>query len=273
MPDVNQIRSLLGDHDFRTRIVRTLISSTVALFGVFGDTASPLLKLAGTGTLAILGDSYGILTAAHVWNEVLISSKKVGITLTDNITHRFLMETAAIQTTTLPVPDCWSERGPDLAFLRLPAELVGRIQAYQVFEDVNKPSKTLGVEALECWVVMGTPNELGSFTNTHATVVIVGTLLAPPKELSENYDYYEFEMNTTSPGMPKDYGGYSGGGLWRVMVFYSPVTGEVDWANRLKGVTFWQHPIVNDLRVLRAHGPESILALIETLRESAVRLK
>jgi len=60
--------------------------------------------------------------------------------------------------------------------------------------------------------------------------------------------------------MPKDFGGFSGGGLWRVLVYCSPKTGKVDWASRLWGVVFWQFPIANDHRIIRAHGPKSILS-------------
>ncbi len=163
----------------------------------------------------------------------------------------------------------WNEWGPDIAFLRIPSEFVGGITAFQVFEDLKKPPKLLGVESLECWVAMGTPEELGTFTPTHAEVQINGDFVDPRSQSHGEHDYYDFEVDTQREGMPKSFGGFSGGGLWRVLVYYSPLTGKVDWAQRLKGVSFWQSPIVEGRRMIRCHGPASILALVEKATTTA----
>jgi len=65
--------------------------------------------------------------------------------------------------------------------------------------------------------------------------------------------------------MPKSFGGFSRGGLWRVLVYRSPVTGNVDWAQRLKGVIFRQFPIVDGRRIIRCHSSKSILGLVEKI--------
>ena len=49
-----------------------------------------------------------------------------------------------------------------------------------------------------------------------------------------------------------------------MLVYSSPATGNIDWAQRLKGVVFWQFPIVNGNRVIRSHGLKSILAMFPT---------
>jgi len=205
---------LRGSGDLRRRIVRNLGSSTVALFAVFDSHGSDLLKLAGTGTLAVVGDSYGILTAAHVWEGVLKSAVKLGITLTDNINHKCLLDVSTVVPTIMrDSASEWNERGPDIAFLRIPSEFVGGITAFQVFEDLKKPPKPLGVESVECWVAMGTPEELGTFTQTHAAVQISGDFVDPQSQRRGEHDYYDFEVNTERVGMPKSFGGFSGGGL------------------------------------------------------------
>jgi DUF438 domain-containing protein len=48
-----------------------------------------------------------------------------------------------------------------------------------------------------------------------------------------------------------------------VLVYQSPLTGKVDWAQRLKGVIFWQSPLVEGRRMIRCHGPNSILSLVQ----------
>jgi hypothetical protein len=268
MYTLHEIRSMLGSsEELRQKIVRSLGSSTVALFALFDNDGKESLESAGTGTLVTVGDSYYILTAAHVWEERLKSAVKVGITLTDNRDHKNLTEVYAIVPAILKPDDSkWNKWGPDLAMLRIPPARVGGIKACQVFEYLNAPPKHLNVDCLECWVAMGTPKELGSFTQNHAEVQISGRFLILPAALKYHhrgaYDYYDFQMDTTSPGMPKSFGGFSGGGLWRVMVYFSRETGKVDWAQRLKGVTFYEFPIKNGYRVLRSHGPESITTVV-----------
>src|SRR5438477_2056323 len=97
----NEIASMLrGSEELRQKIVRNLGSSTVALFAVFNDKGKNRLELAGSGTLACIGNSHYILTAAHVWEEVLRSAVKLGITLTDNINHRTLIDVNTVVPTT-----------------------------------------------------------------------------------------------------------------------------------------------------------------------------
>lgn len=265
MPTLDEIERLLlsVDSDLRQRILRSLGSYTVALFAIFYVNGGERLKFIGTGTLAVARKQHGILTAAHVW-ERLKSVAKVGITMTDNIDHRFPIDVSTIVPTTLSSP-AWDEKGPDVAFLRIPDVLVGQIEAYHVFEDLEKPPKKLGAEALECWMAVGAPGELGTLTETHASLAINGSLVMNPQYLSGDPDYYEFEVDTWGPGIPKSYGGFSGGGLWRVPVYLSPSTGDVDWALRLKGVMFWQFAQKGDRRVIRCHGPETITSLLNLL--------
>jgi hypothetical protein len=266
MHTLKEIEAMLrGTGELRQNIVRNLGSSTVALFAVSDAGGVDLLKLAGTGSLVTFGDSYYILTAAHVWQEVIKDAAKMGITLTDGINHSFLMDVGEIVPTIIgPGGSTWNEWGPDLALLKIPSARVGAIKAFQVFEYPKAPPKHLNVECLESWVAMGTPAELGKFTQNHADVQISGDFVEPQDRLHGEYDYFDFDVDTTRAGMPKDFGGFSGGGLWRVLVYWSPETGKIDWAQRLKGVIYWQFPLINHRRVIRAHGPRSIAAIAGT---------
>ena len=263
MYELSEIESMLrGSGELRQNIVRNLGSSTVALFAVFGDLGKEQIKLAGSGSLIFIGNSYYILTAAHVW-KYITTAAKLGITLTDNINHRHLIDVAALVPTTCDsAASGWNEWGPDLALLRIPHEHVGGIMAFMVFEDVKAAPKPLHVECLEGWVVVGTPGDLGTFTQSHAEVQIVGRFVDPQLHYRGEYDYYDFEMDSSSADLPKSWGGLSGGGLWRVMVYWSRESGKIDWAKRLKGVAFWEFPIKSGYRVVRAHGPKSIATVV-----------
>jgi hypothetical protein len=208
-----------------------------------------------------VGESYCILTAAHVWEKKLKSALKLGITLTDNINHNRSIDICTIVPTLAKPGDDWNEWGPDLALLRIPREFVGGIKAYQVFEDPTGAGRLLNAASLEVWAIMGAPEELGTFTQNHASVQISGSFVVPQYRRRGEHDYYDFKMDTSAENVPKtSFGGFSGGGLWRILIYRSPETGKIDWLQRLKGVAFYEFQ-PQDPRI-RCHGPKSITALI-----------
>ena len=262
MSDLKEIEAqLLSTGDLRQNIVRNLGSSSVAMLALYENG----VKFVGSGSLVFVGDSHYILTAAHVW-DALQSAPVLGITVTDNINHKFQIPVPAIVSTTLqPDKFDWSEWGPDLSLLRIPPEQVGGVKAFQVFEHIMAPPKPLNVECLEVWVVVGAPGELGKFTPTHADLQISGRFVGPDPVAHGEYDYFDFEMDSSAPDMPKSWGGMSGGGLWRVLVYHSPETGKIDWAQRLWGVVFWQFPLKGGYRIVRSHGHQSVTAIAKSV--------
>ena len=266
MCDPSELETTLrGSEELRQRIIRDIGSSTVALFAVFASKEGDRLELAGTGTLVVLGASYYILTAAHVWEEVLKSAAKLGITLTDNINHRYLMDVKTIVPHALARPQNWGEWGPDLVLLRIPSEYVGGIKAFQFFYDLTVNGSTaLGVDHVETRVLMGTPKVRGKFTQTHADVEINGLFVNSdaPCETRGDFDYFDLEIDRSIPGLPENFGGVSGGGLWKVSVYCSCSTGRIDWVRTLEGVAFYDLVIESGRRIIRCHGPKSIVAII-----------
>jgi hypothetical protein len=262
MSNLKEIESqLLGTGDLRQNIVRSLGSSSVAMLALYDNG----VKFVGSGSLVFVNNSHFILTAAHVW-DALQSAPVLGITVTDNINHKFQIPIPTIVSTTLQPENLdWNEWGPDLALLRIPPEQVGGIKAFQVFEHIMAPRKVLNVETLEVWVAVGAPGEFGKFTPTHADLQISGRFVGPSPVTNGQYDYFDFELDSSAPDMPKSWGGMSGGGLWRVLVYYSPETGKIDWTQRLWGVIFWQFPLKNGYRIVRSHGYQSITAIAKSV--------
>jgi len=254
--------AIRADTDLRERIVRSIGSSSVALIALVDDRASHRLELAGSGTLVVVNGVYYILTAAHVWEEVLKSALRLGITMTDNIDHKSWIDINAIIPTVCKQDGSkWTEWGPDLALLRVPPEYVGGIEAFHVFEDVATPGKPMNVACLESWVLTGAPKELGTFSALRAELQISGTFVSPRYHRRGEHDYFDVLMDTKAPDTPKSFGGVSGGGLWRIMAYISPTTGKIDWSQRLKGMAFYEFPQKDGARVLRCHGPSSLSAV------------
>src|SRR5713101_7787908 len=127
--------ALRGSEELLLQIVRDVGRFTVALFPVYdhsagGDRVSP----PATGTLVSVKKAPYILTAAHVW-ETLKSASKVGITLIEGMTHRFLIDTKTIEATVIARAEAWNQWGPDMALLRVPPEFVSEISAHRTFYD------------------------------------------------------------------------------------------------------------------------------------------
>jgi hypothetical protein len=74
------------------------------------------------------------------------------------------------------------------------------------------------------------------------------------------YDYFDVGVDTSDPGMPKTFGGVSGGGLWKVRAYCSCSAGRIDWVRSLEGVAFYELDADNDRRIIRCHGLKSVLA-------------
>ncbi len=257
------LTALRGSDELKLRIIRDIGRFTVALFAAFDSEKGGRLELAGTGTLLTVGGSHYILTAAHVWEEVLKSAAKVGITLTEDINHGFFMDASTIVPCGPPKPATWNEWGPDIAFLRIPSEYLGSIKAHRDYFNPTVGGRTARtVNNAEVRLLMSTPAAFGIFAQNQADVQVGGCFVnhATRCEIRCDFDYFDFEVDASFPDTPESYGGVSGGGLWTVLIHCSCSTGEVDWDQTLEGVAFYQLPIEKGRRAIRCHGPKSILA-------------
>jgi hypothetical protein len=154
--------------------------------------------------------------------------------------------------------------------LRIPAERVGTIEAYRSFWN---PARRVDIhaEAIEVLVLMGTPAELGTIADVHADLQITGMYLGPEKlQHMGGFDYLDYEIEH-KVGLPRHFGGVSGGGVWRVWVFCSPESGEIDWKMSFHGVAFYQLDIGNDPTTVRCHGPQSVQAMLRALEPAPDR--
>jgi len=280
MPEIEEIGRILRDpaSGLLERIVRDIGLYTVGLLRVSRTREGERLDLCGTGTLvSVAGDRY-IKTAAHVWEKLLKSDAptSVGVTLKEYVDHKSLIDRAVIVAIGPPKPAKWNEWGPDLVFLRVPPEHVGAIEVHKVFLNLMQ-KRTVGFEAMsiDLRVLMGTPYELADCTDTHASLQINGMFCAPdsapfspiqaPESVRREFDYIDLDMELALPGVPQKFGGVSGGGLWRVWVYSSPSTGEIEWLKYLEGVAFHESDLVDGHRVIRCHGPQSIGTALRSL--------
>jgi hypothetical protein len=249
------------------QIVRATGMYTVALFAQSNSEAGDVLRLAGTGTLVAVGEEHYILTAHHVWDRVLRGANNVGISLREGDDHRYFMSIKTIVPFSLSKPNEWNEWGPDVVFLRIPPAHVGDIKAFRVFYRLPEPENpTVLVDAIETRLLMGTPHDLGTFTQTHASVQILGLTVGQPTcHERGGLDYVDVEARPAAQFRVTSFGGFSGGGLWVVDIFANPKTGKIDSVAKLEGMAFWEFNVANGQGTIRCHGRNSIEAAMAVI--------
>ena len=222
-------------------------------------------QLRGSGTLIAIGTRRGILTADHVYRSI---EKDPLIGLWQPYwregrgPQQMLIEPAYLRAYALP-------RGqrnvdpPDICFLALPPSEVARIEARGgVFHDLQKRARFASMSTFDigegAWYLAGAAEE-----DTTDRV-----------PLPKGFEVFKDFLGVIEWGMPRahrmwresdfitipmplrNYGGYSGGGLWQVKLKLDAGTGQlVPVEYILAGVAFRQS---RPPRVVRCNGPKTI---------------
>jgi hypothetical protein len=237
------------------------------LFSVSKTARGDVLKLAGSGTLFAKVDAHYILTAAHVWHEMLKHADHVGVTLREVYDHTCLLQVDSIVAYEPEHPASWTAWGPDIVLLRIPEVRVGEIKAFKVFYEMDAALKGLVThDRNETYVLIGTPIALGSYTQNHASVQLLAMWVGTPKlHIHEGWDYFDVKAALHPPSETSTFGGVSGGGLWRVQIYNPPGTERIDAAVVLEGVAFYELGTTKGEGMIRCHGVESIRKALAAL--------
>jgi hypothetical protein len=222
----------------------------------------------GSGTLIKFGTIVGVLTCAHVL-EALLKEDEVGILC-------FPVRATQIQRLVLPMATTdsiaigsapWGESGPDLAFLRLPATIVGDIERLATIAngDFHRRNIAAGepTSTRKFCAVSGVVDEMTKLPIV--TPIVDGIVATTPFEGMINAGHLfvdddsvdRFRLQPVAGDgvlLPKSYKGTSGGGLWKVFL------GQDDFSIfqvRLIGVAYWEKPIGDELHII-GHGQVSI---------------
>lgn len=233
----------------------------------------PWLQQIGSGTFVATPNGYGILTANHVAEE-LEKGDRLGVMLgPEGKAHNFsfsFMELVVVKSGVAKI----EEFGPDLAFIKIPPNRTGTVKMYKSFYNLE----TFRSEAVKpnldwhegLWVLCGTPNsestseqlKIGDFRQVE-TFYSYCWFSAPERYFERNnLDYFDVRASDHEKSDPTiDFGGSSGGGLWRVIIRKMNNDWVVD-KYILTGVIFYQSEIEENHRFLRSHGPLSIYSFL-----------
>lgn len=252
--------------DEQERIGRNVGHFSVGLFGVNESNQYRNVHLVGSGTLVSLNKAHYILTAAHVWSGGLHEFQSTGLTLKEDVDHCFPIPNGAIEACEMPETK-FDEWGPDIALLRIPEAMVGSIEAYRVFYNLDKEHNRIENGYLGARILVGTPGVLAKGVGEVQVVEMRGMYLSVDSKFYDHdeSDLIDFEMDTTLPQAIKDFRGVSGGGLWDVQI--SPTgNGKFDSTETLVGVAFRQLGLKKNVQTVRCHGPKTIGAIIESTK-------
>lgn len=191
--------------------------------------SSDRVELRGSGTLLRIGNTYGILTAAHVW-QVVRELEIVGIYLyppRSTEMHSIWEEVRLMDAVTFENRD-EDEYGPDLAFIRIRKGKAVSIELHGAFLSFEKDEQRVRTETPEgskvVDVVVGGVEAMGQKVNMrHDRKLIVQRSLAIVGRATviddgrEGFDRLELIPESDADfEAPQSYGGMSGGGCFRV---------------------------------------------------------
>jgi len=245
-------------------------------------------KPIGSGTLVQYQDRYGILTASHVLHETGIkidSTSKdhlgIGVLKTENC---FSVPCELIVELDIgSPPNCkYGPMGPDVAVLLLPfgGDWVNTVKMGKTFYNLlsHEASDEI-VGSSQNFAMSGFPaDSTRYFTDASDEKVVIarhivfsGHVNTDEYRESDGFDYVEIHVRDEVPEENlKHYNGMSGGGLWNIPI---NIDDAQDFSNAqiakisLSGVVYYQDWNSDSKRLLRSHGPKTILKVAQAMKD------
>lgn len=237
--------------------------------------------LGGSGTLVTVGSRYAVLTADHVL-ENLPNSGEVGLILPTRFQaklHKVVIDMALAHKIRIARGQVESE-GPDLGALILPETVASTIKSTKSFYNLTRRQQaSSGLPAIDLgvWLLCGMAHEWTSdsapehgYKKVKIFRGICGAGIVANERTSGQYDYIDFmtKYDEAYEG-PQSFEGFSGGGLWQ-LVIAKESTGELVVREKvLSGVAFYQSALVEEHRSVVCHARQSIYGVAMGAIENA----
>lgn len=254
------------DSGLLLEFIRSVGHYTVAFVGIPNIRSEPPWP-SGTATLVTVEGGHYFLTAAHVWTN-LQKFRRIGVTVVENLDHRFEIETEHLIPTGPPKPPS-EEDGPDIVLLKIPQARLGEIKARKSFYPLG-PKPKESVVCIQIPILLGAPGEKATQRTRGTLDMAIQAIVAtstPKKFTRGRYDYLDLKEYFGAYGFPISYRGFSGGGLWHVYVYLDPTTGERKERRRLAGLAFYEFERKRKYRTIRCHGVRSIGVVMRMLKQ------
>lgn len=224
----------------------------------------------GSGTCVRVGRQHAILTAGHVL-EHFGMDEDVGLILAtrfDPMCHRYVMKAQAVSRVLVAYEHKGAE-GPDLGLFLLPEADVAELRARKSFYDLSLHARPIleSPSALDdgAWFMCGFAEELIAETLPERGFDRVKIFRGPccigwaeGESSAAGFDYLDFVPAAGGGGLPMDYGGFSGAGLWQTLLERTREGIAKPTEIILSGVAFYQSPRTGGGQKLRCHGRRSV---------------
>jgi hypothetical protein len=226
---------------------------------------------AGSGTLAMAGDVYGVLTAAHVL-DALPKAGPVGLVVEIEDPSKYQRQTFLIENAEciLIRGQSFNRLGPDLGFIRLPPDCIGWLKAQRSFYNLVKhrsdvlsnkePSKSYidTIIGMIHEMTEDVPSDKIGVRRQRFTAVFCGAKHVAMRYPAD-YDLWYFEPSSEIDfTVPGNFEGTSGGAVWRFFVKPED-NGTVSVLDRrIVAVPFYQTLRDDGKKELTCQGPREI---------------
>ena len=222
-------------------------------------------KVIGSGVLVSIEGRRGILTCGHV-AEQYDKLHEIGVMrLIAGAQQRRIVDISDAHHIIVESSDTWAEKDLDLAFTCLNPDVAGSIAAQSLFLNIEKNRdriKSKETAIGHCVDVMfGLVDEYsenpviedGKFVSPMRAVIYRGNMH------SDENGLLRFQTaDNDREKLPRDFGGLSGSGLWRVR-FADNGKGKIEIIDkRLWGVTSWQIDKENNRGAIAGQGWDRI---------------
>ena len=226
---------------------------------------------AGSGVLVSVGQVYGILTAAHVLAN-LPTHGEVGLVDFPRVKNRVQkpkVDMAHTDRVSIQGSE-WGPNGPDIAFLKLPQNVVGNLKMSKSFKNLDvarekalnpKAPTNQSFDSILGVIGENTTDIIPNIPNTRIrgfeARFQIGQI-TPIVAVDGTSRSLFVPTNQGDVPMPNTFAGTSGGGIWRT---YWNLDSDQKFnvvETRLCGIAYFQSEKVGSNRVLTCHGPKSI---------------
>jgi len=245
----------------------------VSLTEVLPYNKTSKLSLIGSGTLAIINDKYGIITAKHVVDRLKKNNDSyVGFCIEDEY-HNPAIESKYLNATYLKTP-----AGLDLAYIILPDNIVATLKAKKNFYNISKHhdiAMSISFDEQQACVLCGSPDEFTkeetgekSHYYTEAKAICSLTGFSVIEEYIQKEDHDFLRVSAIYKGqdlLPNSFGGLSGGGLWHFTLKNTEPDNIEISKPILIGVAFEETDKIDNRRDIICNGPISINSLVKSV--------
>ena len=255
--------------DFGPLMDAAIKHSTVGFVKMASDDAIS----AGSGTLVRYGHVFGIITAAHVLDNI-VNLKEIGLVFFPTTSKKIQKFTISIIAGNIIRinPGNINIDGPDYGIMIIESNDATNIKAFATFLNlernfhVGNQATPAGCEIF--WVVAGVVSEQTKVISSSESHIVkefnglmnVGRIIE--EEGSGSSGYLRFRP-TPDPSftLPTSYQGTSGGGLW-LMVVRKIEGNQYLLVNRvLLGVAYFEDPSLDGMDII-CHGPNCLLSIV-----------